>query len=485
MKLAIIGGGVAGTHVLKYLMNDKLSRKMDITVFDDQKYMGKGRAFQYEDVELLLNYPANQLSMKRSSPDDFLKWVEKNRSLEEIQNREGDNTNAEGNIYFSRQLFGHYMKDQFEGHVRKGKVTVVTNHIRAVKKEGDGYTLHTQEDSYKFDYVFMTSGQLYPKDPYQLEGTENYIAWPYPLYTLDVEPDKDYAIIGAGLSGLDCIRYLHQEGARQVIVASHSGEVQSVRGKMVTYKFKYFTGAAFRKVRKKNNDFIPLEKIVELFKQECEHQGIDISRFYGVSRRNPLNAMQFDLKNHTAIGALQSAIYQMMWEAPLIWPYMTLEDKERYQQEYAPFIDHYSNPMPEPSAEELTDQLENNEVVIKAGLKAVEYKYRKFRLHYQDGTEDRVHYVINATGPARHLSQTEPDAMIEGLLNDGLIAPHHDGGIQVLPEDSRIISPKYGVLDNFVALGQMTGGVNFKNNGVHELLLEARRVVKAFYSRIK
>lgn len=177
--------------------------------------------------------------------------------------------------------------------------------------------------------------------------------------------------------------------------------------------------------------------------------------------------------------------YQIVFEASQIWPYMTKEDKARYQEEYAPFVDHYSNPMPEPSAEELIDHIENNRVVIKAGLEAIEYKYRKYRLQYEDGSENRVHYVINATGPAKYLSKTEVSPMLEGLLNDSLIAEHADGGIQVMPGDGRVISPKYGVLDDFVALGQLTGGVNMKNNGVYELLLEARRDVKAFYDRIK
>lgn len=48
-----------------------------------------------------------------------------------------------------------------------------------------------------------------------------------------------------------------------------------MRGKMVTFKMKYWTAASFRKIRKKNNDFIPLDKVVELFKKECDHQGVD------------------------------------------------------------------------------------------------------------------------------------------------------------------------------------------------------------------
>ncbi|ULG71378.1 FAD/NAD(P)-binding protein [Macrococcus brunensis] len=484
MKVAIIGGGVAGTHVLKYLLNHKLGKKLDITVFDDKKYMGKGRAFRYEDVEMLLNYPANQLSMKRNKKDDFMKWVEENRSVEDIQAREGDNSDNEGNIYFSRQLFGKYMESLFESLVKKGKVTVVTNHIRAVKKRATGYELETQDQKYQFDHLFMASGQLPAEDPYALKETEHFIAWPYPLRTLDIDADKDYAVIGAGLSGLDCMRYFTKKGSK-LLVASHSGEVQSVRGKMVTFKMKYWTAASFRKIRKKNNDFIPLDKVVELFKKECDHQGVDFEKFYGVSRKDPVKAMQFDLKNHEAIGALQSMFYQIMFEASQIWPYMTKEDKARYQEEYAPFVDHYSNPMPEPSAEELIDHIENNRVVIKAGLEAIEYKYRKYRLQYEDGSENRVHYVINATGPAKYLSKTEVSPMLEGLLNDSLIAEHADGGIQVMPGDGRVISPKYGVLDDFVALGQLTGGVNMKNNGVYELLLEARRDVKAFYDRIK
>lgn len=84
---------------------------------------------------------------------------------------------------------------------------MVTNHIRAVKKRATGYELETQDQKYQFDRLFMASGQLPAEDPYALKETEHFIAWPYPLRTLDIDADKDYAVIGAGLSGLDCMRY--------------------------------------------------------------------------------------------------------------------------------------------------------------------------------------------------------------------------------------------------------------------------------------
>lgn len=40
------------------------------------------------------------------------------------------------------------------------------------------------------------------------------------------------------------------------------------------------------------------------------------------------------------------------------------------------------------------------------------------------------------------------------------------GGIQIIPETNQVISPRYGTLNNMIAIGQVTNGVNKLRNGV-------------------
>ncbi|WP_170234591.1 FAD/NAD(P)-binding protein [Macrococcus equipercicus] len=482
MKIAVIGGGIAGYHVINYLMKSKQQKRITVTLFDDKTHLGRGRAFQEDDPELLLNYPSNLISLKKNKPDDFYQWV-KTQSLEDIR-EEGDNRDEEGNIYFSRRLFGDYVQHKMQQLTANSNVTVITERVSTVKRTGRRWTLTAGDKAEQFDYVFLVPGQLPALDPYRLTGTAGYIGWLYPLDQLAVHPDKTYAVIGSGLSGLDCIRYLTDKGVNTVTVASRSGQVQAVRGQMKTYRFKYFTTKTFDKIKRKHDDQLPLEELIHVFKKECDYQGVDYARWFNVNRSRPKEALKHDISSHKEIGGIHSILYQMQHHGFELWPYMTRRDKAIFLAEYEPLLKENMNPMPESSGEELLALLEDNRTVIKGGLHHVEYKYRKYRLQYEDGTEDRVHYVINATGPAKHIHETDAGELVETLLDDSLIAENPYGGIQVMPHDNRVISPKYGVMDNLMVLGQMTGGVNYGNNGVYELLLEAKRVVKYFYSRL-
>ncbi len=482
MKVAIIGGGIAGYHLLNELLKHKNSKQHEIMVFDDTNHLGRGMAFQRDDSELLLNYPSNLISLKKNKPDDFYRWVKSNQSMEEIQEDEGDNRDAEGNIYFSRQLFGDYLEQAMNKLTKKKRVTTVNHRVTAMTPRLGGYELTAGDHSYEVDVVFLVPGQLPAVDHYQLTGTPGFIEWPYPLEALDVDTDKTYAVIGSGLSGLDCIRYLTDQGLNQVIAASRNGQVQAVRGKAMTYQFEHFTSQTFDAIKKRYHGLLPLAALIDVFKKECEAQGVDYKRWLNFDRRDPVKALQHDIRNHDDIGDIHSILYQMQHHGYELWPYLSKTDKETFMANYEAKIKENMNPMPEPSAEELLELISRHRAVIKGGLKAVEYKYRKYRLQYEDGTEDRVHYVINATGPAKHITDTDPGELLRHLLDEQLISENPYGGINVMPHDNRVISP-FGVADDFIVLGQLTGGVNYGNNGVYELLLEAKRVVKHFYRR--
>ncbi|MCU7558217.1 FAD/NAD(P)-binding protein [Macrococcus capreoli] len=482
MKIAIIGTGVAGVNVLKYLSKEK-QIKAEILCFDDQKYLGNGRAFQYDDPELLMNYPGNLISMKPNKPDDFVKWIEKNEQDLKLQiHKEADN-NASGNQYYSRQLFGKYMTAHFNQYAQKKNVTIINNHVRNVEQLNNGYRISTQDEAFDVDAVFLSPGQFGPMDPYNLTTTPNYIKWPYPLNRVQVDKVKDYAVLGTGLSAVDIVRYLTPELQTKLYLVSRDGKVQSVRGAMQPIRFKYITAAQLEKVKSKNNGFLPLEALKKLFHKEIAHQGIDADRLFKVNRTQPMKAMQFDLAHSQVVGLMQSFVYELTRNAYLIWPFMTRRDKAAFLNNDAGYITAYANPMPESTAVKMMACIEDNTLEILSGIERIDYKYNKYRI-YTKNKEIRVHYVINATGPAKHFKDAiEHNDLIESLVNQDLLIAHPDGGFYVTPLYNEVIAAK-GKLNHFYLLGQKSGGVNYMNNGIVELAEEAKRAVKHFKASV-
>ncbi|QTQ07500.1 FAD/NAD(P)-binding protein [Macrococcoides canis] len=473
MRIAIIGAGVGGVSVLKYLQKEK-KLKAEITVFDDKKYMGNGRAFQYDDPELLMNYPGNLISMKPNKQHDFIDWIQKSDVDKEVHLDEAEN--ASGNRYYSRQLFGKYMKEHFEKFANKKNVSIITDHARNVEFIGQEYIVSTQDEKYYFDAVFLSPGQFGPVDPYQLEGTTGYYKWPYPLHNIEIERNKDYAVIGTGLSSVDIVRYFIAHSTNKLALISRDGKVQSVRGKMQQVKFKSITHKKLEKIKAAHQGYIPLEELVDRFKKEFDRLGIDLEKLR-INRSNPVRALSFDLSHPEEVGLMQSVVLEIVHIASYIWPFMTREDKAVYHRQYAPMLADYANPMPEGTAEELLEALSSGRVEIYSGITDIEYKYNKFRIYTKD-KELRVHYVFNATGPAKaYKDATEPNPLIENLVNQELLIEHPDGGFYVTPIDNQVIG-KHGVMPTFFMLGQKTSGVNYLDNGIMELIDEARRTVR-------
>ena len=73
-----------------------------------------------------------------------------------------------------------------------------------------------------------------------------------------------------------------------------------------------------------------------------------------------------------------------------------------------------------------------------------------------------------------HLSDLdEEDQLILNLQNRQIVQPHPMGGIQIIPETNQVISPRYGTLNNMIAIGQVTNGVNKLRNGVKMIVDQA------------
>lgn len=491
MKVAIIGMGTAGVSTLNQLSKHKKFKNITVDIFDNAEDMGMGKPFQNDSDRLLINLPANQMSLDPQNEKDFKKWYKKNDEFDYGKAK-----------YLPRLVFGHYMKSILNKLLQKHDNIFVHKHkvdscyVEEIKDERGQYKIdvcYIEDDEavcQKYDYVFLTIGMLPYKDPYQLSGLSGYIESPYPTTRAlrNVKQNDDIAIIGTGLSSVDVIRYVMENHERlPLVVTSRNAQFPSVRGIRHEIDLKYINDKAIEKFKKSHKGVVPLKDVEKLFKKECEYQNINLQKMLYRFKKDNVYNMKYDLRHEDEVGHFQSFIEEVKHHMIPLWNAMTIDDKKAFLDKYGHHFKRNANPMPQSSAKQLIDWIENGDIIVKEGLENVRKYYGKFRIKYKNvENEDSYHYVINATGPKKNLSElTEDEHFIKGLENKQIIAAHPFGGILVLPYTNEVISPKFGTMPNLKVIGQLTTGVNFDVNGVSLLVDQSVRAVKDLYIELE
>ncbi|QDR63790.1 FAD/NAD(P)-binding protein [Mammaliicoccus sciuri] len=491
MKVAIIGMGTAGVSTLNQLAKHKKFKKITVDIFDSVEDMGMGKPFQNDSDRLLINLPANQMSLSPDDTKDFKKWYKKNDDFDYGKAK-----------YLPRLVFGHYMKSILNDLLNKHDNIFVHKHkvdscyVEEIKDERGQYKIdvcYIEDDEavcQKYDYVFLTIGTLPYKDPYNLSGLKGYIESPYPTIKAlrDVKENDDIAIIGTGLSSIDVIRFV-MENHKQlpITVASRHAQFPTVRGIKHEINLKYITKDSIEKLKKTHKGIAPLKEIENLFAKECEYQNINLKKMLYRFKKDNVANMKYDLRHEDEVGHFQSFVEEVKHHMIPVWNAMTIDDKTTFLEKYGHHFKRNANPMPQSSAKQLIEWIENEDIVVKEGLENVRKYYGKFRIKYEGEQEETsYHYVINATGPKKHLSElTEEEHFIKGLENKQIIAAHPFGGILVMPYSNEVISPKFGTMPNLKVIGQLTSGVNFDVNGVSLLVDQSVRAVNDLYVELE
>lgn len=464
-KVAIIGGGVTGVSILSHLVHDeRFTNEITVDIYDNVYTMGRGQAYQEDNEHLLINVPADEMSLGESHPD-YESWLEADGGAGE---------------YTSRQQFGDYVKDQLGSiaathrgvHLRYATVEEIQYDSSSGK-----FTLSIEEDEVLYDRVFLTIGQLRYGDPYNLKGSQGFLYDPYPLSRklADLEED-DIGILGAGLSAIDCVRYLLiDKQVKQVSLFSRSGEMPSVRGEQTEINLKHFTEEILKS--RIQNDEIALKDIIMLFRKELAHQNIDESLFH---RRtgNTLQDLKYDLEHQEAVGRLQYLIIKVNPIFSEVYQYLSRNDKKAFLEKYHHLIEENHSPMPAEVARLLVQWGEEGRLHIIDGTEHIRNE-GGFIILTKEGGEHRVDTLINATGPVKDVRRGD-SKIIQSLMNHMIIAPSEFGGIMV-DASRHVISPKTGTVQGMYALGALTIGSDYLSNSVQLLQKNAQKLIARFY----
>ncbi|UXR68896.1 FAD/NAD(P)-binding protein [Staphylococcus sp. IVB6246] len=489
MKVAIIGMGTAGVSVLRQLVKNEKFEQLEIDIFDNTKNMGQGEPFQNDSDDLLINVPADMLSLNIDNIKEFHEWYDTQKDF--------DYDDAE---YLPRFVFGHYMKSYLDKYINHyNNIRVIPHEVTKIGIVEQSRHIHAkkiivsagQKDKFTatYDYVFLTIGTLSYHDPYKLKGLPRYIHEPYPAnHTLDEVSEHDkVAVIGTGLASLDVIRYVLNHHNQSLTLASRGGKLPSVRGEMVPITLQFLTKSAFDEIKSENMGVVPLQKAIELVHQECELLDIPLSSLLDRRTGDVVEDLSYDLSHAESLGRLQSFLMTLKDNMNWIWNSFTYEDQMLFLDRYHHYFKENMNPMPRDTAQFIIEAIENKKLKIYSGLEKVENIDGRYQLAFEDKQHNTVvDVVINATGPKTKLDQLDAsDGLLLDMADKHIVQAHPTGGIQIVPETNEVISPRYGTLSNLRAFGQMTNGVNFERNGVTMIVQQVVNSVKQLYSELE
>lgn len=207
----IIGAGFSGTVLAAQLLNQDIDN-VRIVLINRSGLMGRGLAYGTNSASHLLNVPAGNMSAYPEQPDHFLSFC-KDRSLD-----------VTGASFVPRQLYGQYLSALLEQADNKNRGKIIfeqlNTEVRSIQHGTDHLEVSLEDGiSLHADHVVLALGNFSPAAPYQLRkflGSAWYMHDPWiaqeDQYALDA--DESVLLVGSGLTALDTVTELTQQGHR-------------------------------------------------------------------------------------------------------------------------------------------------------------------------------------------------------------------------------------------------------------------------------
>lgn len=476
-KVAIIGMGISGMSTL--LAYEKLNKKVELHCFDIKTSFGKGFPFREDSNDVLINVRSFQVSFDLDEPNDFVNY------LKEKKSKYGE--------YVPRHVYGQYLFDRTNQLIEKMNVQSHFYKIEKliyIQKTKKIQIITPNEHIIEFDRVHLCCGELPPYDFYNLNGQPNYIQTIYPVNQRfsSVTQSDSVGVIGTSLSAIDVSRYLLKNNkAKEVVLFSKDGIFPTIRGTKIKLTPKYFTLEAVNSIRHRNNGRITLDQVNELIHKELKYHNINVDQLLYTYDAG-FNSILKSIIPNEELDMIQSFYLAIVEPLNASWFGFSLEDKERFNLAYQKIFQLFGAPIPQETGIILKEMFYHKRLKIVEDVIDIikDDKTDKFNIIKQTEKTKRigakVDFLANATGLDTSFRSIRNNSLLSNLLNDQIVQINENGGLNVLEDSFKIISPIYGVIDNLHAHGTLISGVQLLNNDTAVIQQSARDVVNKIYT---
>ncbi len=398
-SIAIVGAGFSGTLLALHLLQ-RCPPQTRVVLIERNAQFGRGAAYSTGNSSHLLNVPAARMSAFHQKPLDFLHWLQ---SLPEAECRVA--APAAGS-FVPRRVFGNYVRhlvnQEMKVAERRDQLELMRGDVLDIAQGEGGLVLTLDRDRVlRTDRAVLAIGNFPPAPPPVDDPTfydsPAYYPDPWAPETLaDLDPDLPVLLIGTGLTTIDTVVSLLDQGHRAPITAL------SRRGLL-----PHRHAAAGPTVPMPETDAFP----TRLTALAC-------------------SLRRASQRQTAAGGSWHAVIDEIRPITTELWQAMHPHDRRRFLRHLRPWWDTHRHRVSGPVADRIAVARADGRLRIRAGRirgyrrlgpdGAVEVVFRpRFQAHEEAVAAGRV---INCAGPGADYGRIR-DPLVRALLANGMVRP--------------------------------------------------------------
>lgn len=492
MKIAIVGAGVAGSSVLRTLIDQgPLDQIQAIDVYEYRKETSKGLPYEDDDDALWLNSSADRVSCDPAKPMDFVDWLKDQGVKDEV---------IQGLV--PRPLYGQYLHECFASYFAHDLVTVIQDRVvdfQAVDEAGLGikadgrqnfsYALKTaSHDQWVEGYgaVFFAVGHPPYADYYDLGGYDQFIRQVYParqqLSALD--DYQSIGIIGSGATSFDLLRYLDRHYASKAPWTLYIRTTPFTPTEVVLDGEPHLPSVDedwMDRHRQPGTFNISLADLYQQVLEDFEGWGVDWKQ---VCRQHTLGDLSENIRQYfhppRQLGIVQEYFSYLTPYLPDLYQALSQEDRDAYDRDQRPYVEHFRHVVPRPVMGMILDWLKEDKLRIVPGLSDIQWNEEKtaFDIYINGRVHESSEVLINATGFDLRLNQAaQQDELMGHLYDKHYITPAFKSGegVSVTWPETQVVSQRFGLLPQVYFMGHFIFPTQYANNNAQLNMKQGRR----------
>lgn len=500
MKIAIVGAGVAGSSVLRTLIEKSPERMIDqVDVFDYRKETSRGLPYQEDDPALLLNIAADRISVYPDKSDDFVEWL-REKNLEQAT--------QEGMV--QRRHYGRYLHERFKSYFDHEKVQLHQSEVvdllvcndeeEAIYQRSDSrkrYRLQLKDGSWTtfYDAVFLTIGHPPYADYYDLAEYPNFIRDSYPVSKKleKIRNDQKVGIIGSGASCFDILRYFERHFdfdyplplyiRTTPFTPTHIELDESLKPSRIDEKW-------IEEHRHPETGQITLDDIFQQVQEDLQEKGVEWSY---IVEQFSIGDFSENIRQYYSrprgLGVIQDYLSSLTHYLPDLYNALSMRDRQEYDTVYRPQVEHFRHIIPHETMAKVIDSLKKNKLRIVPALTDIQWNEadQAFDIYINGRIHESCDVLINATGMEFRIKEAGAfNRLIHNLYQKGYIRPadnENGQGVDVTWPECRLINQRFGLLDQVYLMGLFVHLTQYGNNNVQLNMKQGRRSAEHLIER--
>jgi uncharacterized NAD(P)/FAD-binding protein YdhS len=388
--VAIIGAGFSGTLLSLHLLRH-CPPPIRLVLIERNSQFGRGLAYATGNASHILNVPAARMSAFHDRPNDFLDWL----------TQQPGNEGCGPQTFAPRRAFGAYVRALLNDEIKRSgrdRLELVKGDVIGLDRSGASLVLTLdRERRVEADFAVLATGN-FPPAPVPVADPGFYDTafyrpdpWAADVFC-DLDPDAPVMLLGTGLTTVDAVIALLDQG--------HQGPIYAL---------------SRRGLLPRRHASVPVPA--------PEHEPFPTA----------VNALTRFLRKESARAIAEGSGWQPIIDElrPFtvdMWQTMSLPDRRRFLRHLRPWWDVHRHRM----AGQVADRIDAarasgqfrvlvgrvRDFVVEGGQAEVLYRPRQT----EDVVSIAVARVVNCAGPGADYDRI-PDPLIRGLLRDGVVRP--------------------------------------------------------------